>query len=71
MRRQGSFVMIDLEALMHTRGNRDCLQTPLWLVCPCIHLVEGQVPHEYISKIDYCRENVRGELMIESESGIT
>ena len=69
VRRQGSVVTIDLEALTRKR-RRDCLQTPLWQRCPCIHPVEGRGPHEFISGTDYCGETERGELVIASESGV-
>ena len=44
---------------------------PLRLGCPCIRPVEGQRPHEYISRTDHWDEIERGELMIASESGNT
>ena len=49
VRRQGSVVTIDLEAFGAMRGGSDCLQTPLWRRCPCIHPVEGRGPHKFIS----------------------
>ena len=44
------------------------MQAPLRLECPCIHPVEGQKPHEYISAIDCYKETERGRLVNASES---
>ena len=62
VRRQGSVVTIDMEALTCKRRT-DCLQTPLWLGCPCIHPVEGHRPHEFIFATDYCGERESGGLV--------
>ena len=69
VRRQGSVVTVDLEALAHERVGTDCLQTPLWLGCPCIHPVDGHEPHEFTFATDYCGGTEREKLVIASESG--
>ena len=69
VRRQGSVVTIDLEALTHKR--RSLLSADTTVAAMSMHPPSGRPrPHEYISGTDYCGETERGELVIASESGV-
>ena len=69
VRRQGSIVTIDLEAL--TRKRRRLLSVDTTVAAMSMHPPSGgPKAHEFISGTDCYGEIERGELMIASQSGV-